>query len=1168
VTCSTCGTENEAGRKFCKECGSALAVACPACGSTNTPDSKFCGECGTTLVASVVLPAAAPPPAPLAERRLVTVLFADLVGYTSLSEGRDFEDVRELQSRYFETARQVAERYGGVVEKFIGDAVMAVWGTPVAQEDDAERAVRAALELVSAVTEIDAALQARAGVLTGEAAVTLGAEGQGMVTGDLVNTASRLQAAAEPGTVLVGESTKRASEAAIVYEDAGTHELKGKQEPLRLWRVTRVVAGRGGEGRAAGLEAPFVGRDRELRLVKELFHATADEGRAHLLLVSGVAGIGKSRLAWEFQKYADGLVGTVWWHRGRCLAYGDGVAYWALAEMIRMRAGIAEDEAEGEALGKLRRVVEEFVTDPEERAVVEPRLQHLLGLTERTALDKEDMFSAWRLYFERMTDRGPVALVFEDLHWADAALVEFVQHLLDWSRAKPIFVLALARPELAQRHSGFGSTIRSFTSVTLEPLNPDAIDALLRGLVPGLPDEVVERIRDRADGVPLYAVETVRMLLDRGLLEQADDGYRLSGDIDALDVPQSLHALIAARLDGLEPDERRALQDAAVLGKTFAPKGVAALSGLPESAVQPLLAGLVRKEILALDSNPRSPERGLYGFLQALVQRVAYETLSRRDRKAKHLAAAAYLADDAGIDPDEIADVIAAHYRDAFETDPNAPDADDVRAAAGNWLCRAGDRAASLAATEDARRLFDEAVNLAAEPRERAPLLERAGQLAHSGYEPELALERLSEAHALYSEAGRMHDAARVAAGLSMSLWALGRTDEAIEQGEPAFELLSRDEPDEDVAMLAAELARVHTFRGNYERAMERVEYALAYAEGEQLPRVLSEALNTKSLILKWRPHESRALLTEALTIALEHDLTAQALRAYNNLVVLSVIADRPEEAAGYAKEGFDLARRRGYRQFAASLGGMTCGDLLLEGQWDAALMLADEVVPRGAATVPSIQALHGGLAWALLERGETELAIERLSFVMADPESGDLQQHSNAMSKQILLALAEGRPADVHALAREQLVLVLEMEFVAFAGWCLEVACEAAVEAGSQRDLSSLAALIDPIPQARKTRRVVAATGRAHGLAAAAAGDDTAAADSFAGALAAARNLGSPPVLGPVLVDYGRWLTSCGRLEEAEPLLEEARSLFEPMGAVRWLERIDALLPAPAATR
>jgi class 3 adenylate cyclase len=326
ATCFNCGAENPAGQKFCGECGSALAATCSSCGAQNPPGQRFCGDCGSALSAGPPSDAGARAEAAhVAERRLVSVLFADLVGFTSHSESRDAEEVRELLSRYFESCRRVISLYGGTVEKFIGDAVMAVWGTPTALEDDAERAVRAALDLVAMVAalgqEVGAPeLRARAGVLTGEAAVTVGAEGEGMVAGDLVNAASRIQASAPPGAVLVGETTKEATEAAVAYDDAGLHELRGKTEPVRLWRALRIVAGTRGALRSEALEAPFVGRDRELRLVKELFHASAEEQRAQVLSVSGIAGIGKTRLSWEFEKYIDGLAGDIWWHRGRCLS--------------------------------------------------------------------------------------------------------------------------------------------------------------------------------------------------------------------------------------------------------------------------------------------------------------------------------------------------------------------------------------------------------------------------------------------------------------------------------------------------------------------------------------------------------------------------------------------------------------------------------------------------------------------------------------------------------------------------------------------------------------------------------------------------------------------------------------------------------------------------------
>ena len=442
--------------------------------------------------------------------------------------------MRELLSRYFETSRRLIELYGGTVEKFIGDAVMAVWGTPTATEDDAERAVRAALDLVAAVSalgdEVGAPeLRARAGVLTGEAAVTIGAEGQGMVAGDLVNTASRVQSAAEPG-----HGVRRRVDAALDGADdrlrgRGLLRAQGQGGLTPLWKAQRVVSGLRGSLKSQGLEAPFVGRDRELRQIKDLFHACADERKAHLVSVTGIAGIGKSRLSWEFYKYFDGIADTVYWHRGRCLSYGEGVTYWALADMVRMRCRIAEEEEPASALAKLHATLEEHILDAEERDFLEPRLAHLLGLAEHQARDQQDLFAAWRLFFERLAESYPTVLVFEDMQWADASLLDFVEYLLDWSRSHPIFVVTLARPELLERRPTWGAGQRSFTSLYLEPLSQQAMEELLAGLVPGLPPEVRDRILARAEGIPLYAVETVRMLLDRGLLVQDGPAYRLTG---------------------------------------------------------------------------------------------------------------------------------------------------------------------------------------------------------------------------------------------------------------------------------------------------------------------------------------------------------------------------------------------------------------------------------------------------------------------------------------------------------------------------------------------------------------------------------------------------------------------------------------------------------------
>ena len=303
--------------------------------------------------------------------------------------------------------------------------------------------------------------------------------------------------------------------------------------------------------------------------------------------MTGIAGIGKSRLAWEFYKYFDGIAETVYWHRGRCLPYGEGVTYWALADMVRMRCRIAEDEDPASAAGKLRAALEEHLPDPEERAFVEPRLGQLLGLAEHEGRDRQELFGAWRLFFERLADTYPTVLAFEDMQWADASLLDFVEYLLDWSRNHPLLVVTLARPELLERRPTWGAGQRSFTSLFLEPLTREAMEELLEGLVPGLPDVVEEQILERAEGVPLYAVETVRMLLDRGLLVQQGSAYELAGPVEALEVPETLHALIAARLDGLDPDERRLLEDGAVLGKTFTREAVCRALGDRRRAAPP-----------------------------------------------------------------------------------------------------------------------------------------------------------------------------------------------------------------------------------------------------------------------------------------------------------------------------------------------------------------------------------------------------------------------------------------------------------------------------------------------------------------------------------------------------------------------------------------------------
>ncbi len=580
------------------------------------------------------------------------MLFGDLVGFTSLSETRDQEDVRELLSRYFDECRQIIARYGGTVEKFIGDAVMAVWGVPTSHEDDAERAVRAGLELVNRIEllGVDVGvpdLAMRVGIVTGEVAVTVGAEQQGMVAGDAVNTAARVQSAAAPGQVWVDETTKLLTTSAISYVDVGSHHMKGKADPVPLWSVRAVVAAVGGAQRADGLEAPHVGRDRELRLAKELFHAVEESGRPSLIVVDGEPGVGKTRLGWEFFKYIDGLQTAVRWHSGRCLSYGEGVAFYALAEAIRGRLQIlrsdddASDGADEDQAALLALGLDTYVTDADERAWLEPRLGALLGIGAVTTFPREDLFNAWATFLHRVSeDDHPVTLLIDDAQHADDGLLMFLEHLLAVG-SFPCFVALLTRPGLLEAHPDL-ATNRRATVLHLEALPDRDMGALVDALVVGLPERARGSLVQRAEGIPLFAVETVRSLIDRDLVIPRGGQYVLADpdglDLDGIGAPASLQALISARLDTLaprpaardRPGQRRRLL---VHPRRDRPP----LSRTPPTSTRSLGA-LVRLQLLRQESDRFSADRGRYQFVQSGVRQVAYGTLSRRDRKASHLA--------------------------------------------------------------------------------------------------------------------------------------------------------------------------------------------------------------------------------------------------------------------------------------------------------------------------------------------------------------------------------------------------------------------------------------------------------------------------------------------------------------------------------------------------
>ncbi len=1104
------------------------------------------------------------------ERRLVSVLFADLVGFTTLSESRDPEEVRDLLSRYFEESRRVITSYGGTIEKFIGDAVMAVWGAPVAREDDAERAVRAALDLIGAVRQLGGELgavdlTARAGVVTGEAVVDLRASGEGMVAGDLVNTASRVQSAAEPGTVLVGDPTRRATEASVAYEDAGMHELKGKQEKIHLYRAMRVVAAIGGALKSERLEAPFVGREREFRTVRDLFIGCAEDGTAQLVSVIGIAGIGKSRLSWEFYKYTDGLVKEAWYHRGRSLSYGEGVTYWALAEMVRMRAGIQEGEGSASAAAKLRAVTEEHFPDAEERRWVESALAQLIGTDQRATSERDVLFAAWRRLFERLAEQDPVIMVFEDMQWADSSLLDFIEYLMEWSRHLPIFVMTLARPEMIERRPTWGAGKRNFTSLYLDPLSDDAILAMLDGMVPGLPDDLKSQILARAEGVPLYAVETLRMLVDKGLVLTDEGAYRLAGPISSLDIPETLHALIAARLDGLDPEERRVLQDGSVLGKTFTRYDLCCVVGLPEEELEPVLGALVRKEVLGLQRDPRSPERGQYSFLQDLLRQVAYETISKRDRRAKHIAVAEQLL--LGSDEEDTVQVVASHYMDAYQLAVDADDASEIRAKALVALDGAASRAESLAAHGEALRYLQRAASLLEDGPEKASLLERAGRSARFAADRTEALALYEEAARIFRDNGLVRDEARVSAWIGDILWDEDRIDDALERMEPSFEILSEDERDLNLGTLAAQLARVYFFKGDVTTGLARVEVALEVAERYHDPELLSQALNTKSLILHamGREAESLALLRHALEVALAGGRDAAAIRAYINLSHRALVADDVNAAIGYEQAGIALSRRLGFQYSEWFLIGHRAEALSLRGEWDEAFSLSTNIPdwrenPDARVGASICAAVMVGID---IRRGDLDRIDEDFAPCAGFEGSSDVQTSAMSAALRCGMARARGEHEEALVLAEQCLGLAPQLGVGHAAVRDAFVnGAEAAFTLEREDVVERLVEAMEGYPEVANARFLRGHLDRVRAKLAAKRGADPGEVEArFASAIDALEEIRFPFDAAWAKTEFGEWLFLQGRTHEGAPHLASSLDAFERLRAEPWADRVREIL-------
>ena len=1168
MICPACETENKPGAKFCGSCGTALASACPACGAEYEPGQRFCNECGTPLGAGA--PAIAAPPAPAAEMRVVSVLFVDLVGYTSLSEARDAEDVRDLLGRYFERTRTIVERYGGTIEKFIGDAVMAVWGAPVAREDDAERAVRAGLEVVDAVSAFGEAvgapdLRARAGVVTGQVS-SVAREGEGLVVGDRVNTAARVQSAAQPGTVFVDEVTRQVTSAAIAYEDAGQHSVKGKTEPLRLWRAVRVVAGVAGSQREEASEGPLVGRDPELRLIKELFHTAADRSSARLVAISGAAGAGKTRIRWEFEKYIDGLADTVLWHSGRCLSYGDGVAYWALAEMVRQRLAIPEDSPTEDVERLLALGLERWIPDAADREFLGPRLGALLGVTDES-LGRQELFAGWRLFFEQLAEQDPVVLAFEDLQWADDGLLDFIDHLLDWSASKPIFILALARPELSERRAGWPPARAGSTPMFLEPLADDAVGELLDELVDGLPSEARRRIVAQAEGIPLYALETVRALADRGVLVPDAGRLKAGGDLGEIEVPATLHSLLTARLDGLEPDERALVKDLAVMGGSFPRTTVSALAALPDERLDTLLASLVRKQVLMVRADRLSPDRGQYAFAQTMLRTVAYDMLSKRERKPRHLAIAAHLRAAFPDEGEDVAEVIAAHQLDAYRAAQGDDDAEELRAQALAALKRAAHRAEVVGAPEAAERAYRTALELEPDGDESLVLMECAATMARTAARYESALELLEAAESAHLAAGREREAARLAGAIAGALGYLGRSPLAIERLRSALQVLGSDAVDPDVAALNSRLGTELAFAGDPDAAAEPIELALRVASALGLPEILCDALTARGIYYGYlgRLEEGLVALQGTIAIARRHGLTRAQMRGELNSGDAALRLGLPE-ALGHSEAALAFARQRGDRGYERVAAGNVMLAHLLAGRWGEVERIGGELLGSDGSK-PDDEFIRNRLAVLHVLRGDVQAARAQVAALGSWRDSDDVPTLSlyGAVAAAVAFAESSSREALDGLVETSRTVLAAEGP----GGEGPRIAWPAAVEAALALDrLDEAGALLDmleQVPVAHVAPFLRALMHRVRGRLAASRADDALAEQELGTATERLGALGYPYWLALAQTDLAAFLIERGRDEEAAAPLAEALSTLEQLGAAPALARAQELRRARA---
>jgi len=862
VTCPSCETANPQGARFCMSCGAALEISCPSCGTTASAGARFCMSCGAALgsgQAAAPPPAAAAQPAPSVhseERRTVTVLFADLSGYTAVAERLDAETVKMLIERCMSRLASEVERYGGHVDKFIGDNVMAVFGAPVAHEDDPERAVRAAFGMHAAMSELNRELETkfgfdfalRVGVNTGE--VLAGKVGEAYtVLGDAVNVAARLQVAAPVDGTLVGERTKRLSERAIDYRQLEPLELKGKAEKVAAFQALAVVAS--GRGRTVtGSHSRLIGRDEELAHLVGLLERVARDRAPHLVTIVGQAGVGKSRLLWEFQSTLLTAASQPRLLRGRCLAFGQGVVYWPLIEMIRSECEIGEGDDAALVRSKLSERLVPLLSAQEDTDQAERRiapLARLLGGADGSEHEpqegpqqeqqdaRESFFGAVRVVLEALAQQGPLVLAWEDIHWADEGTLDLIEYLSRWLRA-PVLQVGLARDDLLERRPAWSTMRRTATVTFLEPLVPEDAQALIQELLhaSGAISEQTSALAERSGGNPLFAEAMVQRIAEEG-------------GASAVELPDTVQGLLAARLDALEPFERQLVAHAAVLGRTFwesALEPVAAAAGVELSAT---LASLREKDIL-LPGDHRDPAgESELAFKHVLIRDVAYEMLPKAVRARKHAEVGEFIEQRAGGRGEGTVALVAEHYSRAaaFAADAHLPQDDvlELRGLALGYREAAGDAAASLYSNREALAHYQEASGLLDEDEERARrIAEKSGDVSLRLGRVDPAIELWEGCLEYHGARGELQHVAELHRKIGAALAHKGERKSAIEHHQQGINLIKDEDPSLTLVRLYEEAAWLYMQVGDNMLAIYASEKALRLAESLGEARAASRA--------------------------------------------------------------------------------------------------------------------------------------------------------------------------------------------------------------------------------------------------------------------------------------------------------------------------------------